>query len=68
MSELTIPDPRVPLLAEAISDLVAGYAEVRRVLVEEYDAPSTSRPSCSGRCMPQPIGLRRFFRRRRPTW
>jgi len=38
--ELVIPDPRVPLMAEAIADLVAGYAEVRRVLVEEYDAPT----------------------------
>lgn len=39
MSESAIPDPRVPLLAEVITDLVAGYTEVRRVLVEEYGAP-----------------------------
>ncbi len=40
MTASTIPDPRVPMLAEIITDLVAGYAEVRRVLVEEYGAPS----------------------------
>ncbi|HVF20734.1 MAG TPA: hypothetical protein VNA14_10875 [Mycobacteriales bacterium] len=40
MSTAAIPDPRVPVLTEAITDLIAGYAEVRRVLVEEYGAPS----------------------------
>ena len=40
MSTASIPDPRVPVLAEVITDLLAGYAEVRRVLVEEYGAPS----------------------------
>ena len=39
MSEPVVPDPRVPLMAEVITDLVAGYAEVRRVLVEQYGAP-----------------------------
>ena len=39
MTPHAIPDPRVPLLAEVITDLVAGYTEVRRVLVEEYGAP-----------------------------
>jgi hypothetical protein len=38
--EMPIPDPRLPMLATAITDLVAGYAEVRRVLVEIYDAPA----------------------------
>ena len=40
MAVASIPDPRVPVLAEVITDLLAGYAEVRRVLVEEYGAPS----------------------------
>ena len=40
MTPPAIPDPRVPVLAEVITDLLAGYAEVRRVLVEEYGAPS----------------------------
>lgn len=34
-----IPDPRVPVLAEVITDLLAGYCEVRRMLIEEYGAP-----------------------------
>ena len=39
MSTSSIPDPRVPVLTEVIADLLDGYAEVRRVLVEEYGAP-----------------------------
>ncbi|MEA2143197.1 MAG: hypothetical protein QOI64_1627 [Solirubrobacteraceae bacterium] len=37
--DLPIPDPRVPVLASAIQDLVAGYAEMRRVLIDHYEAP-----------------------------
>lgn len=40
MSDPVIPDPRIPMLTEVISDLVAGYADVRRVLVEHYGAPT----------------------------